>query len=86
MSKRDEEKYLVQSMLDFERDHLNDKAYCLRIGEEKGLEKGLKKGKKEGEKNKSLEIAKNMLKKSYKIEDIAELSGLSIDEIEKINK
>ena len=46
MSKRDEEKYLVQSMLDFERDHLNDKAYCLRIGEEKGLEKGLKKGKK----------------------------------------
>ena len=82
MSKRDEEKYLVQSMLDFERDHLNDKAYCLRIGEEKGL----KKGKKEGEKNKSLEIAKNMLKKSYKIEDIAELSGLSIDEIEKINK
>ena len=48
---------------------------------QKGLEEGEKKGKEEGKKEKSIEIAKNMLKKGYKIEDIAEISGLSIEEI-----
>ena len=81
MSKKDEEKYLVQSMLDFERDHLNDKAYCLRIGKEKGL----KEGKKEGEKNKSIEIAKNMLKLNIDVKIISQSTGLSVNEIEDIN-
>ena len=43
-------------------------------------------GKEEGEKNKSIEIAKNMLKKGYKIEDISELSGLTIEEIKNLDK
>ena len=80
MSAKDEEKHLVQSMLDFERDHLNDKAYCLRIGKEEGLKKGLK----EGEKNKSIEIAKNMLKDNVDVNIISKYSGLSIDEINNL--
>jgi len=53
----------------------------LNEGIEKGKMEGKEEGIKEGEKNKSIEIARNMLKKGYKIEDISELSGLSVDEI-----
>ena len=41
-------------------------------------------GMAEGEKNKSIEIAKKMLNKCIKIEDIIELTGLSQEEIEKL--
>jgi len=44
------------------------------------------KGLEEGEKKSKIEIAKNMLKKGYKIEDIAEISGLSIEEIKLLKK
>ena len=54
-----------------------NRAENIKKGKEEGLEKGLKKGIKKGK----MEIARNMLKKGYKIEDISELSGLSVDEI-----
>ena len=41
-----------------------------------GVEEGIEKTKKD--------IARNMKKKNYSIKDIAEITGLSIDEIEKI--
>ena len=96
MSKKDEERHIVDSLKDYERDYYNDtktakeeglkegKEEGLKEGLDKGLKEGLDKGLKEGEKNKSIEIAKNMLKKGYKIEDISELSGLSLDEIEEL--
>ncbi len=40
----------------------------------------------EGEYQKSIEIAKKMLKKGSSVEDVAEMTELSIDEIEKIKK
>ncbi len=40
--------------------------------------------KEEGEHEKAVEIAKKMLKKGSLVEDVAEMTGLSIDEIEKI--
>jgi len=82
MSKKDEEKYLVQSMLDYEQDHLNDKAYNRRIGKEEGREEGLKEGLKEGK----IEIAKNMLKDNVDINVISKYSGLSVEEITLLNK
>ena len=45
-----------------------------------GLEEGIKQGSKE----KEIEIARNMKEKNYPIEDIKEITGLSIEEIEKI--
>jgi len=86
MSKKNEEKYLVQSMLDFEQDHLNDKAYNRRIGKEEGLKEGKEEGLKEGEKNKSIEIAKNMLKDNVDINVISKYSGLSIYEIKNLKE
>ena len=40
--------------------------------------------KKEGTKEKTLEIAQNMLKKKMSIEDISEITGLTIQEIKKL--
>ena len=43
-------------------------------------------GKEEGLKEKSIEIAKNMLKKGLDVNLISELSGLTIEEINKLKK
>ncbi len=53
-------------------------------GFKKGREEGKIEGKIEGEKQKSIEIAKKMLKDKLDIEMIVKYSGLSIDEIGKI--
>ncbi len=47
-------------------------------------EKEFEKGKIEGERLKLIEIAKRMLKKGSSIEDVLEITELSIEEIEKI--
>ena len=49
-----------------------------------GLEKGLAEGKAEGELKKNIENAKKMKDKGYPIDDIADITGLSIEEIEKL--
>ncbi len=43
-----------------------------------------KAGEKEGAKNKSIEIAKNMLKKNLDINLIIELTGLTKEELKKL--
>ncbi len=53
-------------------------------GVEKGREEGVEKGREEGEVQKSLEIAKNCLKKGFSIETIAEITGLSPMQIESL--
>jgi len=55
-------------------------------GLKEGLNKGLNKGLKEGKKEEKIEIAKNMLKEGLDVKLISKLSGLSIDEINKLNK
>ena len=44
------------------------------IGEKTGEIKGRQKGKKEGEKNKAIKIAKTMLSKKVKVDDIADFT------------
>lgn len=39
-----------------------------------------------GENSSKLEIAKNMLRKNYNIEDIVELTGVSIEEVLKLKE
>ena len=53
-------------------------------GRAEGIAEGKAKGKAEGEKIKSLEIARMMKNKKFSNEDIAELTGLTIGEIERI--
>ena len=59
---------------------LND----IRAAQSAKYNEGLAKGKEEGEKNAKVEAAKRMLKRGLSIEDIADFSGLSVKEIEKL--
>ena len=51
-----------------------------RIRETKAEERG----KLEGEKEKSIEIAKNMLKRNFTLEEVIDITGLTKKEIEKL--
>ncbi|MGA1867663.1 MAG: Rpn family recombination-promoting nuclease/putative transposase [bacterium] len=51
---------------------------------EKGKKEGIEKGKKEGIKKAKIEAAKKMLSKKYPINDIADITGLPVEEIKKL--
>ena len=59
-------------------------------GKREGLKQGLQEGKKEGiiegEKNEKINIAQNMIKKKLDKNMISEVTGLTIEEIEKLSK
>ena len=55
-------------------------------GISQGYTSGINDGISKGENKKSIEIAKNMLKKNISIEDISDITGLSIEEINKLTK
>lgn len=50
------------------------------------IEDAKKEGKAEGIKEKTVEIAKNMLKKKMNIKDISEITGLTEEEINSLIK
>ena len=52
--------------------------------EEKGLIKGIAKGRAEGRAEVTAQNAKRMKAKGYPIEDIADITGLTIEEIEQL--
>ncbi len=47
-------------------------------------DKGEEKGMIQGEKNRNIEIAKSMLRKEIPINDISEITGLTIKEIDRL--
>lgn len=53
-------------------------------GLEEGRAKGREEGREEGEQNKAIAVAQKMKKKGYATEDIAEMTGLSFDEVMKL--
>jgi predicted transposase/invertase (TIGR01784 family) len=57
-------------------------------GMEKGLAKGLAKGREEGReegaRSRNIENARKMKAKSFSYDDISDITGLSIEEIEKL--
>ena len=50
----------------------------------KGIAKGRAEGRVEGRAEEKLEIAQNMKRKGYEVEAIAEVTGLSLEEIERL--
>ena len=60
--------------------------YKLQEELEKGIEKGIQKGIEIGEKKRAVENARRMKSKSYPVEDITEITGLSREEIETMLK
>ena len=55
-------------------------------GISQGYTSGINDGISKGKNKKSIEIAKNMLRKNMSIEDISDITGLSIEEINKLTK
>ena len=53
-------------------------------GIEEGMEKGIEKGRVEGMEKGIIQVAINMLKQNYDIKQVAQMTGLSIDELNKI--
>ena len=90
LSKEDQEKY--EHIIKVYRDNLVTEQWAIEKGLEKGrkegLEKGLKKGLEEGRKEgieiERLKNARGMKAKGYPLEDIAQITGLSVEEIQKL--
>ena len=59
--------------------------YVKACSYDQGIEFGLKQGKIEGIQQRNIEITTNLLKKNIDKKQISEITGLSMDEIEKIN-
>ena len=82
----------VQNMLLAEYDYDTDIAVQRResfedgfsAGEERGISIGLSQGITQGARDAKLETAKNALTMNLSIEQVATLTGLSVDEIEKL--
>ena len=66
----------------YDKEAMNE--WLMEVAEERGHIKGEAKGKTEGKNERNLEIANNMLLKKMKINDIAEITGLSKEEIESL--
>jgi len=77
-----------QASLKTFRDNKNTFDYAKQMAYEEGKQEGEKKGKqegiKEGKKEEKYIIAKKLLKKGILIQDIAEITGLSLKEIKKL--
>lgn len=56
----------------------------MRQGRAEGMAKGIEQGKNEGEMNEHLKNARRMKTKGYSIDDIADITGLSAEEINSL--
>ena len=65
---------------------INELESAINEGKAIGFEDGEKSGIIKGTNKRNIEIAKNMLKKNMSLEDISEITGLSIENIQNINK
>lgn len=68
----------ARELAEFRESSLREMASAIRYGQDKG--------KAEGRNERNIEIAKSMLKENIDINVISKITGLSKDEIEKINK
>ena len=63
---------------------LNDRNSDMTIAREEGRQEGIEEGLAEGALQKAIETAKNLLLMQLSVEQIAQATGLSIDEIEQL--
>ena len=73
------EKY-INPHTDFDRDIVN----AIRTAEKKKYAEGLEEGRAEGRAEGIVEVAKKMLLKGISAELVAEMTGMSLDEVSKL--
>ncbi len=87
LSADEKNRRLAQMREDALRNERSELLYAEKKGLEKGLEQGLEKGRKEGEHEKAVKTAGNLLSMGVlTIEQIAQATGLSIKEIQKLQR
>ena len=81
------------NLLRYNRDVIfdgNEKEEAFEDGVERGVKKGYKLGVEHGIKHgieqNTIDVAKTMLKKNYDVNDISEITKLSLDEVEKLKE
>ncbi len=79
-----EDRELYELRLKAIRDEMNIRYSGYIDGKADGMVEGEAKGKVAGKNERNIEIAQNMLKENVNIELISKVTGLSIDEIEKL--
>jgi predicted transposase/invertase (TIGR01784 family) len=68
----------VRDAVDYAREEASEKSF------KEGVERGFKRGIKEGVNQKSVEIARKCFQKRMSLEEIAELTGLSVEQIKEL--
>ena len=82
----DRKKQYLEFLDDLHERDLNSKLSAVRKeGEKIGEERGEKRGEKIGEKREKINMARKMLEKQMDIDTIAEITGLSKEEILKLS-
>ena len=79
-----EEREAYEDSLKYYRDLKNVVDTARDEGKEEGREEGKEEGKEEGREERNMEIAKTMKAEGFSSEQISRLTGLSIEEIEKL--
>ena len=80
----DEDKKNYINNMQTARDTYNQLEYAKKKGREEGLQAGIEKGREEGVEKRSREIAVNLLRINLPIQTICEATGLSAEEITKL--
>ena len=77
---------LVKSQYRSEKKYIAEKSLeeGIEIGEERGLKKGEERGLKKGEERGKLYVAKSLKRRGMSVNEINELTGLTLDKINKI--
>ncbi len=75
---------MYDSSLKAKWDYENSIAYAEEKAEETGIEKGIEKGIEQGIEKNTRETALKMIKSGLDIKLIANITGLSVEEIEKL--
>ena len=84
LTKEEQEKYDNSMMVMW--DNYAVYKHAVEKGFKKGMEKGMEKGIEKGEKKRNKEIALNLLAYNTPIDVIAKSTGLSIEEIKKLEQ
>lgn len=76
----------IQRIAELREKARRDENAAIAYAIEKGLKQGIEQGIERGAKDKSIEIAKKMLKEKMNIETISNITGLSIEEIKALQQ
>ena len=87
VEKLNKDEIIIDFLTKEEEDELKKQSYLdegYELGEEKGMKAGRKIGKELGKKEEKENLAVKMIQKNMKLEDISEITGLSIDYLKKL--